>query len=55
MPKKKIETQRIDILVPVVLLREIEKYQERKEIANRTTAMLELVRKGLDVSYLREG
>jgi metal-responsive CopG/Arc/MetJ family transcriptional regulator len=55
MPKKKIETQRIDIRVPVVLLREIEKYQEHKGIANRTTAMLELVRKGLEVSDLREG
>jgi hypothetical protein len=55
MPKKKIETQRIDILVPVVLLREIENYQEHKGIANRTTEMLELVRKGLEVSDLGEG
>ncbi|MBA4493304.1 hypothetical protein ACFO25_06455 [Paenactinomyces guangxiensis] len=50
---KKIETQRIDIRVPVQLLKEIEKYQEQQGIANRTTAMLELVRKGL--SDLREG
>jgi hypothetical protein len=51
---KKIETQRIDIRVPVSLLSAIEKYQEQQGIANRTTAMLELVRKGLALSDLRE-
>ena len=43
----KVETQRIDIKVPVSLLREIEKYQQEQGIANRTAALLELVRKGL--------
>jgi hypothetical protein len=36
MPKKK-EIQRIDIRVPVVLLREIEKYQEHKGIASHNS------------------
>lgn len=54
MPRKKIEAQRIDIRIPVVLLREIERYQEQQGIANRTTALLELVRKGLDASNSRE-
>ncbi|WP_256846887.1 ribbon-helix-helix domain-containing protein [Paenibacillus sp. Pae108] len=43
----RIETQRIDIRVPVSLLEEIEKYQEEHSIPTRTTALLELVRLGL--------
>lgn len=45
--KNKIESQRIDVRIPVTLLRDIEKFQVRQGIANRTTAMLELVRIGL--------
>jgi metal-responsive CopG/Arc/MetJ family transcriptional regulator len=52
---KKIETKRIDIRVPVSLLREIEEYQENQGIANRTTALLELARKGLKASDLGKG
>lgn len=43
----RVETQRIDIRIPVALLEEIEKYQEDQSIPNRTTALLELVRIGL--------
>lgn len=45
---KRVKTQRIDIRIPVDLLKEIENYQEEKNIINRTTALLELVRKGLE-------
>lgn len=40
--------QRIDIRVPKTLLEEVEKYQKANYIQNRTTALLELVRKGLE-------
>lgn len=42
-----METKRIDIRIPKILLEEIEKYQKKQSITNRTTALLELVRKGL--------
>lgn len=42
-----METKRIDIRVPVPLLKEIESYQQKHNITNRTSALLELVRKGL--------
>lgn len=44
------ETQRVDIRVPTELLREIEKYQDEEMIRDRTAAMLELIRKGLNAS-----
>ncbi|HWO95308.1 hypothetical protein ABEX47_17495 [Paenibacillus ehimensis] len=50
----RIETQRIDIRIPVTLLEEIEKYQEEQSIPNRTTALLELVRAGLMASKKRD-
>ncbi|MDA8351863.1 MAG: hypothetical protein M0Z65_01450 [Firmicutes bacterium] len=43
----KVKTKRIDLRVPVQLLKEIEEYQQNQGIATRTSAMLELVRKGL--------
>lgn len=43
-----METKRIDIRVPVSLLKEVEEYQQRQGISNRTTALLELVRKGMN-------
>lgn len=42
-----MESQRIDIRVPKALLEKVSEYQKDQGIANRTTALLELVRKGL--------
>ena len=47
MSSKAVETQRIDIRVPINLLKEIEQYQIKNNIPTRTSAMLELVRIGL--------
>ncbi|WP_202078767.1 hypothetical protein [Caldalkalibacillus salinus] len=44
----RIETQRIDIRVPVPLLKKVEEYQEKEGIATRTQALLELTRYGLE-------
>lgn len=45
MPR--FETQRIDIRMPVDLLKEIEQYQETHGIPCRTKAMIALMRQGL--------
>ena len=39
---------RIHMRVPVILLKQVEKYQKEKGITTRTAAFLELVRKGLE-------
>ncbi|WP_382358615.1 hypothetical protein [Lentibacillus kimchii] len=42
-----MESKRIDIRIPVRLIKKVEKYQEEKDIATRTGAFLELIRIGL--------
>ena len=39
---------RLDMRVPESILEKIKQYQEEEGIATRTTAILELIRKGLD-------
>lgn len=43
-----METKRIDIRIPKTLLKDIEKYQAEQKITSRSTALLELVRVGLE-------
>lgn len=43
-----METKRIDIRIPIMLLKEIEKYQKEQNITSRTSALLELARIGLN-------
>lgn len=50
MPPKKTDTQRVEMNYPVKLLDEIERYKEERSIPNRTTAVLDLIRKGLNKS-----
>jgi len=40
--------------IPVHILEEIERYQEKHGIATRTAAFLELVRKGLEAEKAKE-
>ena len=47
-PKKTILAQRIHICVPPDLLDKIELYKDNHAISNRTSAILELVRRGLE-------
>lgn len=42
-----MENQRIDMRVPVTVLKQVEEYQKEQGISSRTAAFLELVRKGL--------
>ncbi|QID16081.1 hypothetical protein [Paenibacillus sp. RUD330] len=41
------KSERIDIRVPIPLLKEIEQYQKRENISTRTGALLNLARIGL--------
>jgi metal-responsive CopG/Arc/MetJ family transcriptional regulator len=45
---RKIDAQKVTMLIPIKILTEVEKYQEENSIPNRTMAFLELVRKGLN-------
>ena len=45
---KKVATIRKDIRVPVPLVKRIEEYQEEQGLGTWTSALLELVRKGLE-------
>ncbi|MCM3005693.1 hypothetical protein [Priestia koreensis] len=40
-------TEKIDIRFPKVLIKDIEDYQKVEDISNRSTAIFELIRKGL--------
>ncbi|MEW9699315.1 hypothetical protein [Paenibacillus sp. SI8] len=42
-----METKRVDMNIPIALLALIDDYQEKEFLSNRTVAILELVRKGL--------
>lgn len=42
-----MENQRVDMRVPVKLIKQVEDYQKEQGISSRTAAFLELVRKGL--------
>lgn len=44
----RIPTQRIDMRLPTQLLREIDSYQLEQVLTSRTSAMIELVRIGLN-------
>ncbi len=48
MEKKKVERERLEIRIPVGILEKIDKYQEENDIPTRTSAVLELIRKGLN-------
>ena len=43
-----MKMKRVDMRVPEVVLKEVEKYKEENGVASRTAAFLELVRKGLE-------
>ena len=43
----KIDTQIVHLNVPKILLKEVEDYQAKKGITTKTSAILELVRRGL--------
>lgn len=42
-----METKRVEMNIPVALLELIDDYQNAEFLPNRTTAILELIRKGL--------
>lgn len=50
-----METKRIDIRIPTTLLKDIEQYQTEQKITSRSTALLELVRVGLEFKNKKEG
>lgn len=48
MENKKIHRERLEIRVPIEILEKIDKYKEEQSIVTRTSAILELIRKGLN-------
>lgn len=42
------EKERVEIRMPVTILKEVDKYQKENGIPTRTSAILELLRKGLE-------
>jgi len=45
---KRVKTERVDMRIPVELLALVEEYQKENMMSSRTSAFLELVRKGLN-------
>ena len=44
---KKVERKRLDMWMPVDLLKEIDEYQRENMLPSRTAAIIQLIRKGL--------
>lgn len=43
----KLETKRLEMIIPKILLELVDEYKEKEAIKTRTAAILELIRKGL--------
>ncbi|MDD2421913.1 MAG: hypothetical protein PHC60_09290 [Heliobacteriaceae bacterium] len=52
MVKKPIDGQQVTMVYPHVILRQIDEYKEKNGLTTRTSAVLELIRKGLEGSRL---